>query len=335
MIEKRPVNFITIGEFFKLPGKTIYTWYREYLSGYNESVADGTLGQYNIRGSTGTNKPVPVLKAENVGPEMALDEKMIGDEMYTVLSNRETGKIAMMAETMKVNELTALVRHFGETTDQVKNITCDLSPSYDSFCQTSFSGATRTADKFHVIKHTMESVQAIRTRLKQEELAKLPKNKSERKQTEKESLLENGESRRELLTRSRYLLFKMSAQWSSSQQRRAALLFRIYPELQTAHELSEQIRKWYDKSNIGKSSLFLEKVLYTWYDNVETANIPEMNNLAKLFVNNEQKILNYFFTGKTNALAEAVNNKIQRFIAANYGVRDKDFFLFRLAKYFS
>ena len=60
-----------------------------------------------------------------------------------------------------------------------------------------------------------------------------------------------------------------------------------------------------------------------------------MNNLVKTFIRHEQNILNYFLTQKTNAIAEAVNSKIQRFIAFNYGVRDKDFFLFRIAKYYS
>jgi len=30
-----------------------------------------------------------------------------------------------------------------------------------------------------------------------------------------------------------------------------------------------------------------------------------------------------------------MNGKIQRFITANFGVRDKDFFMYRLARYFS
>jgi len=45
--------------------------------------------------------------------------------------------------------------------------------------------------------------------------------------------------------------------------------------------------------------------------------------------------MNYFKTGKTNAKVEAMNSKIQRFITANYGVRDKDFFMYRLALYYS
>jgi len=46
-------------------------------------------------------------------------------------------------------------------------------------------------------------------------------------------------------------------------------------------------------------------------------------------------ILNYFVKGDTNAFAESVNGKIQRFIMTNQGTRDTEFFYFRLAKHFS
>jgi len=43
---------------------------------------------------------------------MAIDEKQIGEEMHTILSNRDTGKIALLARTLKVKELELLIAHF-------------------------------------------------------------------------------------------------------------------------------------------------------------------------------------------------------------------------------
>lgn len=60
-----------------------------------------------------------------------------------------------------------------------------------------------------------------------------------------------------------------------------------------------------------------------------------MEKLIRLIGSHEQTIINYFNTGKTKAKAENMNSKIQRFIASNYGVRDKDFFFYLLARYFS
>ncbi|MCH8234124.1 MAG: transposase [Bacteroidetes bacterium] len=46
-------------------------------------------------------------------------------------------------------------------------------------------------------------------------------------------------------------------------------------------------------------------------------------------------ITRYFENGYTNAIAENMNSKIQRFIMINQGTRDRDFFYFRSANYFS
>lgn len=327
------MNFTTIGGFLQLKPQTVYSWYRNYLSGYPQAVESKEWGKDNFMGSR--EKSVPVLKPENFGEQMSVDEKMIDEEFYTVMTNRETGKIALLAETMQVKDLNNLIDKIGEAKQNVKTITADLSPSYEKFCEQSFPAATIVADKFHVVKHIVEAVQTLRLRLKQEEIAKLPTTKKERREYEKQTKLINGESRIEILTRSRYVLFKRTENWAASQQKRASLLFETYPQLKAAYELTQQIRQWLDKENIGKYEWEIEKQLIHWYHCAEQARLPEIENLIRIISSNEEKIMNYFKTGKTNAKAEAMNSKIQRFITANYGVRDKDFFLYRLAHYYS
>ena len=70
----------------QLPGKTIYTWYRHCLSGYPEAVVAGIWGKNDFIGSDKKKKVVPVLKPENLGEEMAVDEKMIDEEFYTMVT---------------------------------------------------------------------------------------------------------------------------------------------------------------------------------------------------------------------------------------------------------
>jgi hypothetical protein len=43
----------------------------------------------------------------------------------------------------------------------------------------------------------------------------------------------------------------------------------------------------------------------------------------------------FFRHGLTTAAAERLNGKIKRFASNNYGIKDKDFFIYRTAKYFS
>lgn len=334
-MDEQPVNFSTIGRFMQLPGKTLYTWYRHCLSGYPEAVLSGVIGKDNFIGKDRKEKIVPILKKENFGEEMSLDEKMIDEEFYTVMTNRKTGKIALLAETMRIDELSSLIDTIAEVRELVKEITLDMSPSYEKFCQQNFPKAILISDKFHVVKHIVEAVQAVRIRLKQEELSAWPTTSKERKQVEKETRLINGETKIEMLTRSRYLLFKMRGKWTPSQQKRSALLFETFPALRTVYELTQQIRQWLDVTNVGKSPWEIERQLISWYDEADMHNIPEVQNLIRLIGHHEEKIMNYFLKGKTNAKAEAMNGKIQRFITANYGVRDKEFFMYRLARYYS
>ena len=59
-----------------------------------------------------------------------------------------------------------------------------------------------------------------------------------------------------------------------------------------------------------------------------------MLNFQAMVESNEGYIMNYFINGETNALAEGINSKIQKFIASNNETIDKDFFFFRLDKYY-
>jgi hypothetical protein len=49
----------------------------------------------------------------------------------------------------------------------------------------------------------------------------------------------------------------------------------------------------------------------------------------------EQLILNFFLKGASNATAERLNGKIQRFVSNNMDVKNRDFILYRIAGYFS
>ena len=169
----------------QLPGKTLYVWYRQYLSGYPQAVTGGTWGKDNFIGRDRKEKIVPILKKENFGEEMTIDEKMIDEEFYTVMTNRKTGKIALLAETMHIDELSKLIDKIPEVRQTAREITLDMSPSYERFCEQNFPQATPVTDKFHVVKHIVEAVQAVRIRLKQQELSALPTTMKERKQVEK------------------------------------------------------------------------------------------------------------------------------------------------------
>jgi transposase len=300
--------------------------------------------------------PVPILKTENIGPNMGIDEKQIGEEMHTVLSNRDTGKIAMLAQTLKAKELGQLITFFDGKGYEVKTVTRDLSNSYDWFCRTAFPNAGHVADKFHIIKSLLDACQDVRVRYRQEILRdKRLKHEQHKQQEEqrklqcelegkrfmkkkfkyKEKKTENGETLMELLARSRYLLYKYEDQWTESQNQRALTLFKLYPEIEQAYKLSCQFRNWYKKENIGKDTTLINLELNNWYRDTEKLEVDEILNFKSLVERHEPIIKRYFEKGYTNAIAENINGKIKRFIMINQGTRDREFFYFRLGNYFS
>jgi len=307
------------------------------LSGYTEVLASGEWGKddfVSYHGRSPSKSRVPVLKPDNFGTEMSIDEKMLDDDFFTVMTNRDTGKIALLAQTIRVDELVRLIDKIPQVQNIPKNITCDLSFTYEKFCQQVFPQATQIADKFHIIRASLEALQAVRIRFKQSYLSSLPKDKKERKEVEEKSRLINGETPCEMLSRSRYLLFKRPEEWTITQQNRANILFENYPEIKKAYYNTLSFRKLLDKENVHRLH-DMSKRWYEWVFQVEQDNVSEMVSFAASVERHEEKIKNYLRTRKTNAAAENMNSKLQRFITANYGIRDIDFFLFRIAKYFS
>jgi transposase len=112
-------------------------------------------------------------------------------------------------------------------------------------------------------------------------------------------------------------------------------IFNKHKTLELAYLLSQKFKDWYNINNYVRDKKKKKNKLYAWYSEVKESEIKEFNSVIKMIRKHEDQILNYFLSGHTNANAERLNGKIQRFVSANYGTRDKDFSLYRIAGYFS
>lgn len=339
----------------------MHDWYKNHLSDFTSEKVQRSLHENDLplpveEASKEENKiEIPILKPENIGEHMAVDEKYINGEFYTLLTNGQTGKIAMMASTTKNALLSQAMHKFEDRLFSVKVFTRDLASNYDWFGRENFMNAAQVADKFHVLKHAFEALQDIRIYYRQKLLTqrreayenyKIKKKSSPEVTFEyTETKLSNKETHRQLLARSQYLLYKKRNDWSPSQAQRAALLFKHYPDIETAYDLICQFRAWYSADQIidqnkdnATKSIELKKInqnLDHWMSQVTKADITEIQNFKSLVERNRGCIVNYFITAKTNALAEANNNIIQTFLRANRGSRNLDFFYFRVAQFLS
>jgi transposase len=98
----------------------------------------------------------------------------------------------------------------------------------------------------------------------------------------------------------------------------------------------EEFRDFYSlKTGKNTEKEEAKKALNVWYKNVENSQIEEMLNFSYTVKRNEPEIMAYFFTNATNAIAESLNAKIQRFLISSFGIKNRDFFHFRMRNYFA
>ncbi|GAA3657960.1 hypothetical protein GCM10022397_47470 [Flavivirga jejuensis] len=145
-------------------------------------------------------------------------------------------------------------------------------------------------------------------------------------------LLSNGDTHRQLLARSRYLLFKSKSKWTPRQIERAEILFKLYPTIEKAYNLAQGLSYIFE-NNTDKNVARLK--LAHWYNKVEVSEFKSFNTIARSIQIHYDSILNYFNNRSTNASAESFNAKIKEFRAQFRGVRDVKFFLYRLTKLYA
>ncbi|WP_245583369.1 transposase, partial [Salinimicrobium terrae] len=71
-----------------------------------------------------------------------------------------------------------------------------------------------------------------------------------------------------------------------------------------------------------------------WYKQVEDTGFKAFNTVANSIQLNYRSILNYFQNRSTNASAESFNAKIKAFRSQFRGVKNVEFFLYRLTRIF-
>jgi len=143
--------------------------------------------------------------------------------------------------------------------------------------------------------------------------------------------IKNGDTLKELLARSRYLLYKNPSDWTYNQDTRARLIFKHYPLLEKAYHLTLEFRSIYESALKAKA---IER-LKEWSNKVKQSGINEFNTVANSINYHWENILNFFDNRSTNAHAESYNAKLKLFRANLRGVTDVTFFLFRLEKLFA
>jgi transposase len=281
------------------------------------------------------------LFSNNIGSHLSLDETAFSNgDLYTILTNKKAkgkkGAIVAMVKGTKADVMIQVLHKIPlKQRKKVKEVTLDMAGNMGLIVKKSFPEATLVIDRFHVHKLALDALQEIRIKHRwevldaQNDAIESARNKS-LKYTPK--LLSNGDTLKQLLARSRYLLYKSSHKWTENQSKRAVILFERYPDLEKAYKLCQNL-SWIFNNTKDKTSALIR--LAKWDEKVRQAKFKSFNTIARTMSIQYQNILNYFDNRSTNASAESFNAKIKAFRTQFRGVKNVDFFLYRLITIFA
>lgn len=327
-MDNHPISCYHLGHYFQVDGKQLQEQYKEHISDYKVWEQKDHADQW-------------MLFTKNLSPHLSIDETALSNgELYTIVTNkaakgRKGAIVAMIKGTVAEDIITVLKKIPERFRKTVQEVTMDMAANMQLAIKRCFTNAHRVIDRFHVQKLAYDAVQECRVKYRWEALDAENEAISQAKKNKtvfRAEVLSNGDTLKQLLARSRYLLFKHYSKWTDIQKNRAELLFLRYPELKRAYGLSLRLGEIF---KVCKSKEQAFKRLALWYNDVEDAEIEAFKTVSRSIQSHYLSILNFFTNRATNASAESFNAKVKAFRATSRGVRDIKFFLFRLSKIYA
>ena len=323
-----PVSSNSLERIYDIDGNQFGQQYKEHLSDYNEWEQKEHAQEW-------------LLFPENMGEYLSIDETSLSNgELYTILTNKAAkglkGTIVAMVFGTQSEQVIAILNKIPvDLRKEVKEVTLDMAGSMNLIVKKCFPKASKVIDRFHVQKLAYDALQEIRINHRWDAINEETEGIQQAKLSNTDyipQLLPNGDTLKQLLFRSRYLLFKSPEKWSLQQKQRAELLFDRYPDIKQAYSLVHKLRLIYSKTQ--EKGIAYTK-LARWFNEVTDFESKAFNTITATIYSHYPDILNFFDHRSTNASAESFNAKIKFFRASLHGVRDVKFFLFRLCKIYA
>lgn len=327
-LDSYPISSKSLEKHYHIDGDQLGQQYKDHLSDYQ---------QWNQK----AHAQDWLLFPENLGQQLSIDETALSNgELYTIVTNkaargRKGALVAMIKGTQAeaVNEV--LLQIPQRLRDKVAEITLDMAASIQLVVKRCFPRAVRVIDRFHVQKLAYDALQEMRIAHRWDAINE-ETNAIDNARWEKTPYVpfrfDNGDTKKQLLARSRYLLFKSPDKWSSNQKTRAKILFAQYPDLHKAFSLTHSLRLIF---SLTKDKAIAYTKLANWYNEVTDSGFKAFNTISATIYTHYKEILNFFDNRSTNASAESFNAKLKAFRTSLRGVRDISFFLFRVAKIYA
>lgn len=318
-IDTTAIDITALAKEYRINGNRLYKAYKHVLSDYH---------QFRLTYQAPLKKGAFIFP-KNLGTSIGIDETgLFHGDLYTIILNKNNGNgknslIGIIKGTKSktvVKEVTDAIP-FSELVG-IRDVTIDFANNMDWISRQIVPNGRTIYDRFHLEQLMFEALQSVRIQHRWEVLEEDDSEPTER--------FSNGDTRRQLLARSRYLLFKRRKDWTREQAKRAVILFREYPDIEDAYMTIMEFKEFFSMQKAEA-----EQGMKNWLEWVLDHPIPEFRTLAKTVKKHLHGILNYFLDRKTNALLENFNGRVKQFLRQVRGSRDKDFFFFRLFKLYA
>jgi transposase len=327
-LDTYPIPAQSLEKHYYIDGSQLERHYKDHLSDFKSWEAADHAEEW-------------LVFPENIGSKLSIDETSLSNgELYTIVTNKAAkGKkgvlVAIVEGTSSEKVIEILEKIPEEKLNQVEEVTLDMSDSMRKIVRRCFPNANRVIDRFHVQKLAYDALQEMRIKHRWDAINEETEAMEEAKLSNKKYIPQafgNGDTKKQLLARSRYLLFKSPEKWTEKQKHRARLLFELYPDIKKGYSLTHSLRMIFSKNSIKDAARLS---LARWYNEVAESKFKSFNTISATVYEHHEEILNFFINRSTNASAESFNAKIKSFRASLRGVTDMKFFLFRVAKIFA
>ncbi|HXH17755.1 MAG TPA: hypothetical protein VNJ07_01630 [Chitinophagales bacterium] len=104
-LEIEPVSFKVVGRLTGVRSRKLHRWYKDALSGYVRAQENVEIARHDIITKSGERKRIPILEPAHIGAHMAIDEKYLNEEFYTVLTLKRARLPCWLKPPIKKNRL--------------------------------------------------------------------------------------------------------------------------------------------------------------------------------------------------------------------------------------
>lgn len=242
---------------------------------------------------------------------ISVDEKSFkkGHNYVTIVTDCDLKKVIWVVEGNKKESLDQFFQILGpERCAKIKTVSKDLHAPYAASCAEFIPHAIEVADPFHVVKKLNDTMDECRKELSVGSALAISKRKA--------------------IFRLNWVLRYKQENQSERNIESLDQLAKINEPLYKAYLHKESFYEFFNFS--PRDIKDAENFLIQWIVEAFKSNLKALQNFAEYIKRNTKILLNIILTGRSSAISEGINRKIQVIKSMAYGYRNLNYFMLKI-----